>query len=41
MSAVVVALPGAPTVSEEAKQKENELNLLIEKKVQGKKLINA
>jgi len=35
MSVVLVAFPGSPTISEEAQQKDKELNLLIEKKVQG------
>jgi len=34
MSVVLVAFVGSPVVSEEAQQKDKELNLLIEKKVQ-------
>ncbi|XP_054154323.1 protein phosphatase 1B-like [Oppia nitens] len=34
MSVVLVCFPGAPTVSEEAQQKDKELNALIDKKVQ-------
>ena len=36
MSLVLITLPGAPKVSEEAKKKEQELEDLIEKKVTGK-----
>lgn len=36
MSVVLVTLPGAPKLSEEAQAKERELNAAIEKKVQGK-----
>jgi len=35
MSVVLVTLAGAPQVSEDAKKKDQELNELIEKKVQG------
>ena len=35
MSVVLVCFPGAPTVSEDAQQKDRELNSLIEKRVQG------
>lgn len=36
MSLVLITLPGAPKVSEEAVKREKELEDLIEKKVNGK-----
>ena len=35
MSVVLVCFPGAPNVSEDAQQKDRELNSLLEKRVQG------
>lgn len=35
MSVVIVAFPGAPSVSKEAQQKDRELDQLLENKIQG------
>ena len=35
MSIVIVAFEGAPKVSEEAKQKEHDLDTLLEEKIKG------
>lgn len=35
MSVVLVCFPGAPTVTEEAQQRDKEINALVEKKVEG------
>ena len=41
MSVVLVTMEGAPKVSEEARKKDQELNELIDKKVQGEYRINC
>ena len=41
MSVVLVALPGAPTLSEEAQKRDKEVNQLIEIKVQGELFKNT